>query len=274
MKAAFANAQPLNGPVPAPVSFAPAAATPVTVTVAETDAPLTYRPRQSPRGEGEALIRQHLPLVRKIAWHVHGSMSTLVDVEDLVQVGLVALVEAASGFEDRGQVTFQQYISTRLRGAMIDELRRQATTTRGAMRRRKEYHRAVNTLSQGSARAPSEAAVAAHLGVSLEKLRTDYLTAEAVRFDSIDDVYQDDMPWFADDTPNAFDQLAEGDMRDALIAAIAALPEREAQVIQLYYVDEMNLEEIGQVFGIGAARVCQIKSAAHAKLKKALAQRA
>jgi RNA polymerase sigma factor for flagellar operon FliA len=236
-------------------------------------APLTYAPRQKPRGEGEALIRQHLPLVRRIAWHVHGSMSTLIDVEDLVQVGLVALVEAAAGFEDRGQVTFGQYLATRLRGAMIDELRRQATTTRGAMRRRKEYNKAVTELTQATGRAPAEIAIAAHLGVSLDKLRADYATAEAVRFDSIDEVYQDDMPWFADDTPNAFDQLAEGEGRAALVEAIAALPEREAQVIQLYYVDEFNLEEIGQVFGIGAARVCQIKSAAHARLKKALAKR-
>lgn len=233
--------------------------------------PVTYSPRQKPR-EGEALIRQHLPLVRRIAWHVHGSMSTLVDVEDLVQVGLVALVEAAASFEDRGQVTFQQYIATRLRGAMIDELRRQATTTRGAMRRRKQYNAAVSELTQQTGKAPAEAAIAAHLGVTLDKLRADYATAEAVRFDSIDDVYQDDMPWFADDTPNAFDQLAESDLRDALIAAIGSLPEREAQVIQLYYVEELNLEEIGQVFGIGAARVCQIKAAAHAKLKKALAK--
>ena len=75
------------------------------------------------------------------------------------------------------------------------------------------------------------------------------------------------------DEPNAFDQLAEGDQREALIAAIAELPEREAQVIQLYYVEELNLEEIGQVLGVGAARVCQIKASAHARLKRALQRR-
>ena len=112
--------------------------------------------------------------------------------------------------------------------------------------------------------------MAEKLGVTTEKLRTDYKTAEAVRMEPIDDVYADDLPWFADDTPDAFEQLAESDLRDALIAAIASLPEREAMVIQLYYVEELNLEEIGQVLGVGAARVCQIKSAAHARLKKAL----
>ena len=231
--------------------------------------PLTYSRRHR---SNDAVIREHLPLVRRVAWHVHGSMSTLVEVEDLVQVGLVALVEAVASFEDRGAVTLKQYLVTRLRGAMIDELRRQATTTRGAMRRRKQYGQAIASLTQQHGAAPEEAMIAQHLGVTVNKLRTDYATAEAVRFDSIDEVYADDLPWFADDTPDAFEQLAQGAQREALIAAIAALPEREAQVIQLYYVEELNLEEIGQVFGIGAARVCQIKASAHARLKKAMAR--
>ena len=233
-------------------------------------APLTYKPMKRAGGDANALIRQHLQLVRRIAWHVHGSMSSLVEVEDLVQVGLVALVEAAATFEERG-VAFRQYLATRLRGAMIDELRRQATTTRGAMRRRRQYHEAVGALTTPGGQAPTDAAVAAKLGVTVERLRADYTTAEAVRFEPIDELYADDLPWFADDTPDAFEQLADGALRDALIQAIGALPEREALVIQLYYVEELNLEEIGQVIGVGAARVCQIKGAAHARLKKALA---
>lgn len=250
MKGAFAHAQPAD----------------------RMPMPLTYRPGQKPGGDAEALVRQHLPLVRRIAWHVHGSMSSIVEVDDLVQVGLVALVEAAATSPDQG-VTFRAYLQTRIRGAMIDELRRQATTTRGAMRRRRRYADAVATLTSASGQAPGETMLAHHLGVTVDKLRADYVTAEAIRFEPIDDVYADDLPWFADDTPDAFEQLADSDLRDTLIAAIAALPEREAQVIQLYYVEELNLEEIGLIFGIGSARVCQIKAAAHAKLKRALARR-
>ena len=99
---------------------------------------------------------------------------------------------------------------------------------------------------------------------------TDYAAAEAVRYESIDEVYADDQPWFASDTPDAFEQLSDAQTRDRLIAAIASLPEREQMVIQLYHVEELNLEEIGQVLGVGAARVCQIKSSAHARLKKAM----
>ncbi|MEH3040318.1 MAG: RNA polymerase sigma factor FliA [Sphingomonas paucimobilis] len=226
--------------------------------------------RHAKPSDGDAIVRRHLPLVRRIAWHIHGHMSTMVDVEDLVQVGLVALVEAVPMFEDRGTVTFEQYLATRLRGAMIDELRRQATISRGAMKRRRDYAKAVSGLTVELGRAPVPAEIADRLGVPLGRLRVDYADVQSVQFDSIDDVYTDEAPWFMDDGPDAFEALAEGQLRDTLIAAIAALPEREAQVIQLYYVEELNLEEIGQVLGVGAARICQIKKAAHEKLKRAL----
>ncbi|WP_430635379.1 sigma-70 family RNA polymerase sigma factor [Sphingomonas hankookensis] len=226
--------------------------------------------RHARPNDGDAIVRRHLPLVRRIAWHVHGHMSTMVDVEDLVQVGLVALVEAVPGFEDRGTVTFEQYLATRLRGAMIDELRRQATISRGAMKRRRDYAKAVSTLTVELGRAPVPAEIADRLGVPPGRLRVDYADVQSVQFDSIDDVYTDEAPWFMDDGPDAFEALAEGELRDTLIAAIAALPTREAQVIQLYYVEELNLEEIGQVLGVGAARICQIKKTAHEKLKRAL----
>lgn len=248
-----------------------AAATPAPAAMVP-QGPLTYSRASRPGGDQEAMIRQYLPLVRRIAWHVHGSMSSIVEVEDLVQIGLVALVEAVGHAAEQG-AQFRAYLQTRLRGAMIDELRRQATTTRGAMRRRRQYHAAVATLTASTGRAPDEAALAKELGVTVEKLRAEYETADAVRFESMDEVYADDLPWFADDTPDAFEQLAASDLRDTLIAAITALPEREALVVQLFYVEELNLEEIGQVIGVGAARVCQIKAAAHARLKKALARK-
>lgn len=231
--------------------------------------PLTYG-RTGPATDVTALARKHLPLIRRVAWHVHGSMSSAIEVEDLIQIGLVALVEATSGFEDRGQVTFEQYLLTRVRGSMIDALRRQATLTRGAMQRRRAYTDAVRALTDETGTKPKDDMIAERLGVTLEKLRLDYSAAEPLRFESIDEVYADDQPWFASAEPDAFEQVSENDLRDALIAAISGLPEREAQVVQLYYVEELNLEEIGLVLGVGSARVCQIKASAHQKLKKAL----
>lgn len=233
--------------------------------------PLVYGRTAAP--DLNALARKHMPLVRRIAWHVHGSMSSAVEVEDLVQIGLVALVEAAGVFEERGQVTFEQYLATRVRGSMIDALRRSATITRGAMQRKRAYAETVATLTTELGHAPDEALVAERLGVSREKLRLDYANAQPVRLEPIDEVYSDDGPWFASEEPDAFEQLSDGEERDTLIAAIAALPEREALVIQLYYVEEFNLEQIGTVIGVGAARVCQIKASAHARLKKAMLRR-
>src|SRR3546814_7466790 len=120
----------------------------------------------------EALAHKHLPLVRRIAWHIHGTMSSIVEVEDLIQIGLVALVEAAAAFEDRGQVTFEQYLATRVRGAMIDELRRQATLTRGAMKRRRQYNDAIAALTDQSGNPPDETAVDERLGVSVDRKST------------------------------------------------------------------------------------------------------
>jgi len=243
-RSAFADARPVDAPAQ----------------------PVTYSPR--PRADADAGVRQYLATVRRIAWHVHGQMGGAVDVEDLVQVGLVALVEAMAGAEDRGGPAFQQYLRTRLRGAMIDELRRHATTTRGAMRRRRAYAETVSALrSEGAA--PTDAAAAARLGVTVERLRTEY-QPEPVRMESIDDAYSDDLPWFADPEPSAFDRLAGAEQRDRLVSAIAALPEREQLVIQLYHVEELNLDEIGAVLGVGAARVCQIKKSAHDRLRRAL----
>jgi RNA polymerase sigma factor for flagellar operon FliA len=238
-----------------------------------TAQPLYTRTGPSTAAANEALIRDHMPLVRRIAWHVHGSVSSSVEVEDLMQTGLVALVEAATSFQDRGQVTFAQYLSTRIRGAMIDELRRQATITRGAMRRRRMLAETETMLATRLGRAPSDEETALQLGVSPERLRQDYTAAQPVRFEPIDGVYSDDNPWFMSDDPNPFELLESEDLRQALIAAIGNLSEREGQVIQLYYVEELNLEEIGQVLGVGAARVCQIKKSAHDKLKKALEAR-
>lgn len=234
---------------------------------------LTYGRTGNTRRDMDGLVRKHMPLVRRLAWHVHGSMSSLIDVEDLVQIGLVALVEAAASFEDRGLVSFDAYLQTRVRGAMIDELRRQATITRGAMKRRRAYVDAVGALTAETGKRPDETTLAARLGVTIDKLRSDYATAEAVRFDSIDDVYTDEGPWFVADEPSAFDALADADQREALIAAISELPEKEQLVIQLYYVEELNLEEIGQVIGVGGARVCQIKKSAHDRLKHNLQRR-
>ena len=232
-------------------------------------APIVYTRNGPPSATPEALVREHMRLVRRIAWHVHGSVSTAIEVEDLIQIGLVTLIEAAASFEERGTATFVQYLNTRIRGAMIDALRRQATMTRGAMRRRREYAAAESALAVEHGRPATRGEIAARLGVEPERLGS-YADAQPVRIESIDQVYDDESPWFVSPDPAADDALAASELRAVLIAAIGDLSEREQMVVQLYYVEELNLEEIGQVLGVGAARVCQIKKAAHDKLRAAV----
>jgi len=227
-------------------------------------AALTYgrRPGVSP----DQLAQQYMPLVRKIAWHVHGRVSSAIEIEDLLQIGMVALVEAANSFEDRG-FGFATYAQMRVRGAMIDHLRRHATLCRSAMARRKTIQDARRALEQRFGRPPADSEVAAHLGLDAAGWRELADGTDMAQHQSMDEVYSDQSMWFADATEGAEEVLERESLKRAVSACIKELPEREAMVLQLYFVEEMNLEEIGLTLDIGAARVCQIKKSALDKLR-------
>jgi RNA polymerase sigma factor for flagellar operon FliA len=217
----------------------------------------------------ERLARQYMPLVRKIAWHVHGRVSTAIEVEDLLQIGMVALVEAANSFEDRG-LGFAAYAQLRVRGAMIDHLRRQATICRSAMAKRKDLAKVRNRLEQQLGRLPTEAEMSADMGLEPSAYREIADSVEMVQHTSMDEVYSDQSMWFADVDDRADDILERESLKAAIANGISELPEREALVLQLYFVEELNLEEIGHTLDIGAARVCQIKKAALDRLREKL----
>lgn len=219
----------------------------------------------------EQLARQYMPLVRKIAWHVHGRVSNAIEVEDLLQIGMVALVEAANGYEDRG-LGFASYAQMRVRGAMIDHLRRHATLCRSAMAKRKRLLAARASLEQRLGRAPGEAEMSVEMGLAPGEYRELADAAEMVREQSIDEVYSDQSMWFADVEERADETLERESLKKALAACIGKLPEREALVLQLYFVEELNLDEIGATLDIGAARVCQIKKSALDKLRLLLSE--
>jgi RNA polymerase sigma factor for flagellar operon FliA len=229
-----------------------------------------YLPGSRPRPDPDRLVRTHMSLVRKIAWHTHARVSSAVDVEELVQTGMIALIEAARNFEDRGQAVFSTYASVRIRGAMIDSLRKHATLCRSALRKRRDLNAARDRLAGLLGRTPTHAELAEEMSLSEAELRELLNATQGVRYESIDEVYSDHSIWFAADEPDAFDALAGSDLRSAMVEAIRELPEREAMVLQLYFVEELNLEEIGQTLGVGAARVCQIKKVALEKVRKRL----
>lgn len=230
---------------------------------------LTYGRKAGPTPD--QLAQQYMPLVRKIAWHVHGRVSSAIEIEDLLQIGMVALVEAANSFEDRGH-GFATYAQMRVRGAMIDHLRRHATLCRSALARRKTIQKAREALEQQFGRAPGEAEIAAHLGMDAAEWRDFAEGTDMAQIQSMDEVYSDQSMWFADVAERADETLERESLKRAVAGCIADLPQREAMVLQLYFVEEMNLEEIGLTLDIGAARVCQIKKAALDKLRARLAE--
>jgi len=229
---------------------------------------LTYGRRNG--STPDLLAQQYMPLVRKIAWHVHGRVSSAIDIEDLLQIGMVALVEAANNFEDRGH-GFAAYAQMRVRGAMIDHLRRHATLCRSAMARRKTIQEARRQVEQKTGRTAGEAEIAAHLGLDPVAWRELADGTDLAQHQSMDEVYSDQSMWFADVSEQADETLERESLKKAIAGCIADLPQREATVLQLYFVEEMNLEEIGMTLDIGAARVCQIKKSALDKLRIRLA---
>ncbi len=226
---------------------------------------LTYA-RGGATPAADHLVQSHGQLVRRIAWHVHSRMSSAVEVEDLIQIGMIALVEAARVFEDRG-IAFAPYAATRIRGAMIDQLRRDARMGRAGMVNRRRLAAVRARLEAEQGRAPSDAEMAAAMGIDGATYYGMLAGTQATQQASIDEVYSDHEMWFADSADAADTQIEQAQLRSMLSQNIARLPEREALILQLYFVEELNLDEIGITLGVGAARVCQIKKAALDRLR-------
>ena len=227
---------------------------------------LTYGRKAAPR-DLEQLLRQHSQLVRRIAWHVHSRMSTTVEIEDLIQIGMIALAEAGRHFEDRG-IPFVPYAKTRVRGAMIDELRRVSMVCRSGMANRRLLVATRKRLEQLFMRPPNDGEIAEALQMDSEAYHRFVGSTQNVQLDSIDDTYTDHDIWFADNDDAADVKLENAERARTLAENIAKLGEREALVLNLYFTEELNLHEIGDVLQLTPARVCQIKKAALANLRE------
>lgn len=236
------------------------------------------------RGNVEDIVRQFMPMVRRLAWKLHGSGRDAFDLDDLMQAGLVALTESAQRHQrDRaagdqaagGQMTggdgFAAYAKMRVHGAMIDLIRRNTAGARGAGARRRQIEKAEQDLSLQLGRQPQPDETAAHLGIDVNELEDMRSRSQPLRFEPLDDAYSDGDARFADHGPDGLEMLLSAETRETLIRAIAALPDRLQMVIQLYFVEELGLAEIGQVLGVSVPRVHQLKARALEQLRSAMA---
>lgn len=222
------------------------------------------------RGDTADRIRRFLPMVRRLAWHVHGTGRPGIELEDLIQAGLVALTECSQRHAGPGEDGFAAYAKMRVRGAMVDLIRRTVPLSRGAVERRRQL-RETETLLRGTlGRDPTSPELAEALGIDETELASLRSSSEPLRFESIDEAYSDSDMAFADDTPDSLALLQDEEMREHLLAAITALPERLQLIVQLYFVEELNLAEIAQVLSVSIPRVHQLKAKAIEHLRKEL----
>ena len=222
----------------------------------------------------DALIRQYQPLVRKLAHHMMAKLPASVQVDDLIQVGLIGLSDALSRYEVAQGVQFETFATQRIRGAMIDELRENDWMSRGSRKSQKEIETAMRKLEHQLGRSPLESEIARELGMGLSEYQT---LLGKVRGTQL--VYLEDMAHGGDGEDGFLDRhdvddnadpmmlLRDQRLRESLVAAIKGLPEREQFVMSMYYEQDMNLKEIAAVLGVTESRVCQLHSQSIARLR-------
>jgi RNA polymerase sigma factor for flagellar operon FliA len=221
------------------------------------------------RRAGDELVERHAGLVKRIAYHLAGRLPASVEVDDLIQAGMIGLLEAAAHYSSDRGASFETYAGIRIRGAMIDALRKLDWAPRSVHRKARQVAEAMRAIEIKQGRAAEDSEVAAHLGIMLQDYHEIVQDAAACHLSSLDEVTG------VDDIPGAdLDPLLQaegGALRMAVAEAIADLPERERLVMSLYYDDELNLKEIGAVLGVSESRICQLHGQALIRLRSRLA---
>jgi RNA polymerase sigma factor for flagellar operon FliA len=228
-------------------------------------APHPYAPS---RADVEDRVRRFLPLVRRAAWHVHGSGREGLEIEDLVQAGILALTECAQRHAAPTEDGFAAYAKIRVRGAMLDEVRRAAHDTRTARRKRVAYERALESFRGQFGREPSRAELARALDIDDAALLA--IESAGVTLAPISEEYDESSTAFASEDPDPFEALCAAEDRERLLRAMVELPDRLKLVLQLFFVEELNLTEIAAVLEVSVPRVHQLRAKALKDLKKLL----
>ncbi|MEL0024409.1 MAG: FliA/WhiG family RNA polymerase sigma factor [Alphaproteobacteria bacterium] len=215
----------------------------------------------------EELITSHMELVRQIAWHMHGRVHASVEVEDLVQIGYYGLVLAAQNYTVQEGASFTSYAGLRIRGSIVDHLRKNSNLCRTTIQMQQRAKKVEHQLQMQLGRSPTSEEVAEKLGITDEEMMDWEQAFQANVHQSLDSVYDDFSIWFVSPENTPEENMSDGQLREILKTALRTLPEREALVIQLYYVEELNVYEIAEVLEVTTGRVSQIKKAAIGRLR-------
>jgi len=220
-------------------------------------------------------VKQYAPLVKRIARHVMAKLPASVEVDDIIQAGMIGLMDAVGRYEETQGAQFETYAAQRIRGAMLDELRSCDWLPRGVRKNMRSIEKTMHTLEQRLGRLPSEQEIANHMQMPLadyQQMLQEARSHQLVYFedysDGGDEPFLDRHAGHAH--PSPLENLVEESMRERLVAAIENLPERENTMMGLYYEQDLNLREIGEVMGVSESRVCQIHTQAVARLRSML----
>lgn len=216
----------------------------------------------------EELIASHSELVRKIAWQIHGRARHITEIEDIMQIGYTGLIVAAQNYTPLDGASFASYASIRIRGAIVDYLRKSSNLCRTTIQIKKKYNQAVEKLERQLLRQPNRLEIADELDMSEDQLIEWEAAFQANTPQSIDSVYDQFSIWFTSPDNNPEEEVNESELQELLKEALRHLPEREALVIQLYYVEELNVFEIAEVLEVSTGRVSQIKKSAVGQLRQ------
>lgn len=220
----------------------------------------------------DELVQQYAPLVKRIAYHLMARLPASVEVDDLIQAGLMALLGAVDRYDEAQGANFETYATQRIRGAMLDELRDADWASRNVRKSARQIEAAVHALQQRLSRQPSEQEIAGELKLGVEayyELLNEARGAQLVYYEDLQEQGGDEfLSRFADEAmPAPFDVLAGQRFRQALVQAIRELPEREKLLMGMYYEQDLNFKEIGAVLGVTESRVCQLHTQAVARLR-------
>ncbi|TCT23253.1 RNA polymerase sigma factor FliA [Thermomonas haemolytica] len=230
-----------------------------------------YRAQQN--GDAAAIVARHSELVRRIAHHLAARLPSSVEVDDLIQAGMIGLIEAARNFQSDQGATFETYASIRIRGAMIDAIRAGDWVPRSVHRRYRDVVAATRAIEQREGRAATAQEIAGALGMSVDDYHQVLQDAARGQLLSLDEYVEehDGEPRLGQhDNATPARRFEQSAFRVALGEAIDNLPEREKMVLSLYYEQEMNLREIGSVLNVSESRVCQIHGQAMLRLRARL----
>lgn len=218
----------------------------------------------------DKLMTEYAPFVKRIAYHMIARLPSNVQLEDIVQTGMIGLFEALKGYDVSKGASFETYARIRIQGAMIDEVRRLDWTPRSVHRKSRQISEAIRAIESEHGRDAKDAEIAKKLNISLEEYYDMVRDAAGCQLFSYEDMEATggcQSEYEINEQCSPCDQLQEEDFKQRLVENIDSLPEREKLVMSLYYDEEFNLREIGEILGVTEGRVCQIHSQALVRLK-------